>query len=123
MLSANNSLRFTNQCNFKHNERKFGVKIAGKLVDTDSYILNIDRDIFMKAIEDSNIKISNTYNFAIGQLKLTKQKTEEELYKKLIQRCFDDIDEAVINKAPKEKINKLTETLELFIKKYGHLEG
>ena len=106
---------------FKQNDRNFVVKIGRKFIDGDSYVRDVDCEIFSQALKNPEINIAKTYNFALAQLQAVHFKTEQNIYADVIKRCFNDIDEAVLNKAPQEKIDKLTETLELFIKKYGYL--
>ena len=61
-----------------------------------------------------------TFNFVYAQIGDFQLKKSQDLYSKIIKRCFKDIDEAILNKSPQEQIDKLFQTLELFTAKYGH---
>lgn len=51
-----------------------------------------------------------------------KLKWEKGVYKQIIARCFNDLDEAILANAPQKQIDKLTSTLDMFIIKYGHYD-
>lgn len=53
---------------------------------------------------------------------IERAKYQKEIYKKLIARCFEDFDNAILEKAPQEKLNKLADTTELFIRKFDHYD-
>lgn len=53
-----------------------------------------------------------------------KEKMELEanqnLYSKIIERCFKDIDNAVISGAEQNEIDRLSNILDIFVTKFGH---
>ena len=44
----------------------------------------------------------------------------QQIYKKVIDKCLKDIDTALETGRPKEEVDKLFDTLEIFTTKYGH---
>ena len=51
-----------------------------------------------------------------------RENFNKDLYNKLIARCVEDIDHAISENKTIEEVDKLTSTLELFIRKYGHYD-
>lgn len=112
-------------------------KFISRKRDANKFIFTYDR--LLKECEEKNKNIqlkkkNDAYkvfkDLLIKQLELLKKTCyfnierekiqNKNLYQKLIERCFSDIDNAVINGESQEKINKLSEILELFVTKYSH---
>ena len=121
MLYVSNCSDLAVRYNHKESDRNYGVKACRKTLDAEKYVRDVDVAIFKHATEDPNFVIARTANFAKEQLAMFDIKLEKDIYSNIIKRCFDDIDKAVLKNAPQETIDKLTKTLELFVKKYGHL--
>lgn len=49
-------------------------------------------------------------------------KYQKGVYNKLISRCFNDMEDAILKNAPQSEIDKLAQTTELFINKYSHYD-
>ena len=107
------------------NDRKYVFKVGKKLIDADTYVKIVDGAIFSQAMRSINdvISIIKTCNFAKMQYAQKVINTERDIYKKVMSRCVDDLDKAIANREPSEKVDKLTSILELFIRKYGHLDA
>ncbi len=100
----------------------YGVKIGNDFLKSDEYIKNIDLGIVKDAKEKGFLSyVFNTCNFGRAQFEDKKLKADRAAYKKIIIKCFEDLDKAIINNESKEVINKLSNVIEIFTKKYGHL--
>jgi len=127
MLRVNMSSNVGIPIGFKGQERKLAVKIGKNLMDADTYVNNVNQAIFNKSTKSYGdfVSIIKTCNFAQAQCNLFQSeqyKAEQNLYKKLIQRCIDDIDQAIAKNEPEEKVDKFVSILELFVKKFGHYD-
>lgn len=74
---------------------------------------------FNMVLKDRELS-KKTCDFNIERAKLEKLKNQK-IFKSIIDRCFNDIDDAVLNNFPQEKIDNLVKILEKFITEYGHL--
>ena len=128
MLCVNSYNTLSETCNFKQSGRQYAVKIGRDIISTDEYVKRVDADIFIKMINGvwnnfANVRrVLGTCNFAKVQVEQYVNNSERALYKKVMQRCYDDIAAAIANKEPKEKINKLEDIAQIFIRKFGYLE-
>ena len=106
------------------NDRVYGFVVGKKFIDGDTYVNYVNRAIFNKSVKSLNdaIAIIKTCNFAKVQYVQAVTNSERDIYKKVIKRCVDDLDQAIGKMEPKEKVDKLNSVLELFIRKYGHLD-
>ncbi len=79
----------------------------------------LDRSISLlrSLVKQKEIDSKTCFNFIEEH-----SKYEKSLYKKLIDRCIADIDSAIAKQEPEEHVDKLTSTLELFLRKFGYLD-
>jgi len=119
MLSVKNESLYNP--NFKAYDRKFVTKVGRRFIDSEKYVKDIQLDMLLRPLKDKHFKYEGTCNFADAQLNLIREKTEKSIYSKILDRCFKDIDNAVLNNKPQEEINKLTDIVEIFMKNFDHL--
>jgi hypothetical protein len=120
MLYVNNIVNQQN-CNFKRKDRCHVIKLGKKIMHADEYVKSVDRAILINAMQKNNLfECFRTANFARFQYEKFRVNAEENLYNKILDKCFKDIEKAIKTKQPQEKIDKLMEIPEIFIKKFGY---
>ena len=74
----------------------------------------------IKSLINKKEKEQITCDFFQEKLKIEENR-ERDIFKKVMARCFSDLDEALLADAPQSKIDKLAKIIETFALKYGHL--